>query len=221
MSKYYELVIFDWDGTLVDSQAQIVQCMREAFMSLDLEPPNESAIRQIVGLSLDIAVARLMPDLDKTMQIAVANVYRDIAFAHSNHSSFPFYGVKISLKYLRQCSLYLAIATGKGRRGLDAALKGSGLSSFFDITRCADETLSKPDPMMLEEILADLDINVEKAIMVGDTSYDIEMAKNIGMDSIAVTYGMHDEVQLNLCPPNYLIHDITEIQNLIIRNPHV
>ena len=221
MPKYYDLIIFDWDGTLVDSQAQIVKCMREAFIDRGLESPDYSAIRHIVGLSLEGAIARLAPQLDDPTRTSVADAYRDLAFANSNHSTVPFSGVKTSLKYLRQCNLYLAIATGKGRRGLDAALTGSGLSGFFDISRCADETLSKPDPMMLEEILTDLNTDVEKAIMVGDTSYDIEMAQNIGMDSVAVTYGMHDEEHRRQYQPDYLIHDITEIQNLVKRNPHV
>ena len=221
MSKYYELVIFDWDGTIVDSQAQIVQCMREAFLSTGFQVPDHSAIRHSVGLSLDAAISRLAPELDNATIETLAQAYRDIAFAHSNHSTTPFHGVKTSLNYLQQCDLYLAVATGKGRRGLDAALQGSGLSSYFAISRCADETHSKPHPMMLEEILTDLNMDVEKAVMVGDTSYDIEMANNIGMDSIAVTYGMHDEAHLLQYKPSYLIHDITEIQNLITRNPHV
>ncbi len=221
MPKYYELIIFDWDGTLVDSQAQIINCMQNAFINMGLKSPDYSAIRHIVGLSLDSAITRLAPQLDEPTRSLVVEAYKDLAFANSNHSATPFGGVKTSLKYLQQCNVCLAIATGKGRRGLDAALTGSGLSGFFDITRCADETLSKPDPLMLEEILTDVNTDVEKAIMVGDTSYDIEMAQNIGMDTIAVTYGMHDENHLRQFQPDYLIHDITQIQNLVSRNPHV
>lgn len=219
MSKYYDLIIFDWDGTLVDSQAQIVKCMTDAFVNTGLQSPDHSAIQHSVGLSLDGAIARLAPDLDKPVRTTIAEAYRYLALANSSHSSVPFRGVKTCLKYLQQSNLFLAIATGKGRQGLDAAMASSGLGVFFDSTQCADETLSKPDPMMLEKILTELNIDVEKAIMVGDTSYDIEMAQNIGMESVAVTYGMHDEKHLIQFQPNYLIHDITDIQNLVNRNP--
>ena len=215
MNNSYELIIFDWDGTLVDSQAQIINCMREAFGRVGLASPDSADIRHIIGLSLDAAACRLAPDVDRVTIERLVNAYRESALANRNHSTQLFEGVKSGLKTLRQQGYYLAVATGKGRQGLDMAISGTNLNDIFDITRCADETCSKPDPTMLIEILADLNLSVDKAIMVGDTSYDIEMANNIGMDSIAVTYGMHDREHLHPLTPRYLIDHFSEIQSLI------
>ena len=221
MHKPYELIIFDWDGTLVDSQAQIISCIREAFVKVDLSPPDPAAVRHIIGLSLEAAACRLAPQADRSTIEALADTYRELALANSNHSTQLFEGVESGLRLLRQQGFYLAVATGKGRRGLDAALDGTELADIFDITRCADETCSKPHPMMLDEILTDLNLKADKAVMVGDTSYDIEMANNIGMDSIAVTYGMHEEIHLRPLRPKYLINNFSEIQSLIGENTNV
>lgn len=221
MHRPYDLIIFDWDGTLVDSQAQIISCMCEAFVKVGLPPPEPAAARHIIGLSLEVAASRLAPQADRQMIEALADTYRELALANSNHSTQLFAGVGSGLQSLRQQGFYLAVATGKGRRGLDLALNNTELADIFDLTRCADETCSKPDPMMLDEILTDLDIDPERAIMVGDTSYDIEMANNIGMDSIAVTYGMHDEIHLRPFSPKYLINQFSEIQSLMGENTDV
>lgn len=221
MNKPYDLIIFDWDGTLVDSQAQIISCMDDAFAKVGLAYPGAAAIRHIIGLSLEAAACRLLPQADQSTIKALVDTYRDLAMANRNHATQLFDGVKSGLRSLRQQGFYLAVATGKARRGLDAALSTTELGDNFDITRCADETCSKPDPMMLDEILTDLDMDPERAIMVGDTSYDIEMANNIGMDSIAVTYGMHDEIHLRPVRPKYLINNFSEILSLIGENTDV
>lgn len=219
MIEDYRLVIFDWDGTLVDSQAQIITCVQSAYRQLELPPPTNSAIRHIVGLSLEQAISRLNPELDYDTVDQLAEAYRDIAFSEKDHASDLFNGAKECLELLRQQDLYLAIATGKSRRGLNAAMDASGTQVYFDITRCADETRSKPHPLMLEEILIDLNLNADQAVMVGDTIYDIDMASNIGMDSIAVTYGMHDENLLTGSSPNHLINDISELLTLVCPKP--
>jgi len=221
MNKTYELIIFDWDGTLVDSQAQIINCMSEAFVKVGLNQPDPAAVRHIIGLSLEAAASRLAPDSNGSTIEALVNAYREFAFANSEHSTQLFEGVKPGLRALKHQGYYLAVATGKGRRSLDAALDTTELADVFDITRCADETSSKPDPMMLHEILIDLDMDPERAVMVGDTSYDIEMANNIGMDSIAVTYGMHEELHLRPFKPGYLIDHFSEIQPLLGENINV
>lgn len=221
MHKPYDLIIFDWDGTLVDSQAQIISSIREAFVHLGLAPPDPAAARHIIGLSLEAAACRLAPEADRSTIEAIAATYRDLAQANRDHSTRLFEGVESGLRSLRQQGFYLAVATGKARRGLDQALQGTDLAEFFDITRCADETLSKPHPMMLDEILTDLNMAPERAVMVGDTSYDIEMANNIGMDSIAVTYGMHEEVHLLPFQPKYVINHFSEIKPLFVENSDV
>ena len=218
MTQRYQLIIFDWDGTLVDSQQHIVTCMQSTFEQAGLESPEASSIRHIVGLSLDRAISQLAPELDIDAVDELAQKYRDTSFSNIRHASELFQGVKTSLISLRQQNYYLAVATGKGRTGLDRAMSNSGIADFFDITRCADETRSKPHPQMLEEILTDLNLNKDQAVMVGDTIYDIDMANNLGMDSIAVTYGMHDIEQLQASAPSYLINDFTELQDLVSRN---
>jgi phosphoglycolate phosphatase len=221
MPKSYQLVIFDWDGTLADSMVQIVSCMQQTFKVLGLFPPDEVMIRHTVGLSLEAVASRLAPQVDRLMIGQIVDNYRRLALTNSSHSAQLFDGVKAGLLSLREEGFYLAVATGMGRRGLDAAIDGAGLNDIFDITRCADETCSKPDPMMLGEILTDLNLHVDSAIMVGDTSYDIEMANNIGMDSIAVTYGTHEEFHLRPFKPSYLIDHFSEIQPLIGENTNV
>ena len=215
------MIIFDWDGTLVDSQAQIISCMQQAFRRIGLSQPEKSSIRHIIGLSLEAAACRLAPEADRLTIELLVDTYRELALTNNNHSTELFDGVKSGLRSLRQQGFYLAVATGKGRRALDVALGATQLVDIFDITRCADETCSKPHPMMLDEILTDLNLQADKAIMVGDTSYDIEMANKIGMDSIAVTYGMHEEVHLRPLSPKYLINHFSEIQPLIGENTDV
>jgi len=217
MSSPYQLIIFDWDGTLIDSQQHIVACMQSAFEQAKLKPPEAPAIRHIVGLSLDRAISQLAPELDYAAVDELVHLYRTTSFANTSQASELFQGVRTSLTYLRQHNFYLAVATGKSREGLDMAMTNSGIADFFHITRCADETYSKPHPQMLEEILIDLNLNKDDAVMVGDTVYDIDMANNLGMDSIAVTYGMHGIEQLQASSPSYLINNITELQNLVNR----
>lgn len=219
MIKDYRLVIFDWDGTLVDSQMQIITCVQSAYRQLELSPPANSAIRHIVGLSLEEAISRLNPELDYHTVDQLAEAYRDIAFSDKEHASDLFHGAKDCLAFIRQQDIHLAIATGKSRRGLNAAMDASGVQVYFDITRCADETRSKPHPLMLEEILIDLNLNASQAVMVGDTIYDIDMANSIGMDSIAVTYGMHDESLLAGSSPSHLINNIGELLSLVCPKP--
>ena len=220
MVQGYQLIIFDWDGTLVDSQQHIVTCMQSAFTQANKQIPAAAAIRQVIGLSLDRAISRLAPDLDLATVDELVQLYRSNSFSSISHGNELFPGVRTCLARLHEQSYYLAIATGKGRIGLDRALKNSGIEDYFHITRCADETRSKPHPLMLEEILTDLDLNKDQAVMVGDTVYDIDMANNLGMDSIAVTYGMHGNEQLQASAPSYFIDDITELQDLVSRNEH-
>jgi phosphoglycolate phosphatase len=212
--KKYQLIIFDWDGTIINSQAHILTCMKNAMQDENLPAPDDESIRHIIGLSLDRAILALYPHLDHATVDRISNHYRRHFFADSNQSEL-FEGVAETIQDLHASGYFLAVATGKGRRGLDLALKNTGLEPFFHITRCADETRSKPDPMMLDEILTDLDLQADKAIMVGDTSYDLDMATNIRMDSIAVTYGMHDRQHLKNSNPTYLIDSIDQLTQFV------
>lgn len=213
--KKYELIIFDWDGTIIDSQAHITGCMQRAIADENLSVPKESQIRHIIGLSLTRAIEKLFPDIDQTVVQRVEDNYRQHFFSDTEPASDLFSGTADVIRDLHADGYYLAVATGKGRYGLDIALEKTGLKPYFHITRCADETRSKPDPLMLDEILTDLDLPSERAIMVGDTSYDMDMANNIKMDSIAVTYGMHDRQDLENSKPTYFINSIEQLSTYV------
>jgi phosphoglycolate phosphatase len=187
----YKLIIFDWDGTLMDSEAKIVSCLRSSIEKLGLEPRDDLQLKDIIGLGLTKAILQLYPDLAEAKIKLFIDEYRDQFLEKNTTSSTLFDGVVEMLQNLKQKGLLLAIATGKGRNGLDRILNNTQLASLFDSTRCADETLSKPDPLMLTEILDELKITVEQSLMIGDTVYDLEMANNIGMQSVAVTHGVH------------------------------
>ncbi|MCK4707495.1 MAG: HAD-IA family hydrolase [Gammaproteobacteria bacterium] len=213
--KKYDLIIFDWDGTIIDSEAHIILSMQRAIKDEGLALPSLESIRHIIGLSLSRAIEALFPTINTDSIERIADGYRDHFFSETTSASELFDGVADVIQDLHAHGYYLAVATGKGRRGLDMALKNSGLEPFFHITRCADETRSKPDPLMLDEILTDLDLDSCKAIMVGDTSYDMDMANNIKMDSIAVTYGMHDKEHLENSNPTYFIDAIDQLSQFV------
>lgn len=213
--KKYDLVIFDWDGTIIDSQAHITQCMQRAIRDEGLAVPTDQAVRHIIGLSLNGAIETLFPQLGISKVEAVAAAYRQYFFDDSEEASELFDGAEEIIRDLHASGYYLAVATGKGRRGLDSALTKTGLEPFFHVSRCADETRSKPDPMMLDEILTDLDLQPQQAVMVGDTSYDVDMAGNIKMDCIAVTYGMHDRQHLANSRPTHFIDSIRQLSQFV------
>ncbi len=204
------LFIFDWDGTLCDSLAKIVSCLQLAASQVGEGPLAAEDARQIIGLALPVAVARLFPDASHQQRDAIAENYRQ-AFAKSNTPAPLFSGVKETLDELRRRGHRLAVATGKARPGLDRSLAGVGLSDYFCATRCADETASKPDPKMLLELLAELDHGAEQAVMVGDTTFDLQMANNASMQSIGVTFGSHSSAQLQGHSPKRLVNAIPEL----------
>jgi len=209
MNKQYELLIFDWDGTLINSEANIVYCMQAAMSDLQLPVLSEDEIKNIIGLGLKEALTTLYADID----IDTANQLTDRYRFHflTSEPSDPFQGVTETLTTLNEADYFMAVATGKGRQGLDKALSSTGYRSLFHTTRCADETRSKPHPQMLYEILSFLGVEAENALMVGDTEYDINMAKNAGMDSIAVTYGVHERERLAQCQPTTFIDSFAEL----------
>lgn len=213
--KKYDLIIFDWDGTIIDSEAHIIHSMREAIAELGLAVPADQEVRHIIGLSLEKAILALFPDLSADDVTRLGDAYRRHFFNEANDASELFAGAADVIRDLHANGYYLAVATGKGRRGLDMALQTTGLAPYFHITRCADETSSKPDPQMLDEILTDLDIEASKAVMIGDTSYDMEMASNMKMDSVAVTYGMHDKAHLKQSQPTYFIDNIQQLSQYV------
>lgn len=186
----YQLLIFDWDGTLVDSISRIVAAMHMAADSCALPRLDDATVKGIIGLALPEATRVLYPELDDAACAErFARRYSESYLTLETEPSALFPGVAEGLEAFRAQGYRLAVATGKSRHGLARVLEGRGWSDYFDITRCADETASKPHPLMLHEILAHFALAPEQALMVGDSCFDLQMAHNAGMESVAVGYG--------------------------------
>ncbi len=210
-----KLLIFDWDGTLSDSVARISRCIQLAALDLQLPVPSYDQAKDIIGLGLQEAIVRLFP-------AAQDNVIAEFSATYSAHyrreDSSPcdfFPQVMDTLQDLRSQGYLLAVATGKSRNGLDRVFAATDLDGFFHGSRCADETRSKPHPLMLEELLAEFDIAADNAVMVGDTEFDMEMAVNASMPRIAVSYGAHDISRLSVFEPVACIHSFRDIVKYI------
>jgi phosphoglycolate phosphatase len=191
MSKKYQLIVFDWDGTLMDSEARIVTCMQQAARDVGVPVPDDAAARDVIGLGLTEAVQSLFPAAGADGTDALIAAYRDHWLGNEIRPAALFAGARELVEALHRAGYLLAVATGKSRRGLDKVLEESGLGAFFLATRCADETFSKPHPQMLQEILTDLDTHPQAAVVVGDTEYDMLMARNAGVDALGVGHGVH------------------------------
>ena len=199
MAAGIKLIVFDWDGTLMDSEAQIVSCMHAALADLELEPMDDATVRNIIGLGLREAIDTLLPGHDAHFHQAFVDAYRVHWF--QSESSVLFAGAREVLDIIRGHDFLLGVATGKARRGLDRVLNDTDLTAYFHATRCADEAPSKPHPQMLQDLMAALDVLPEETIMVGDTEYDMEMATNAGVARIAVRSGVHSAERLNRHAP--------------------
>ncbi|TNF32840.1 MAG: HAD family hydrolase, partial [Gammaproteobacteria bacterium] len=183
----YKLLIFDWDGTLMDSEARIVNCLRAAIEDAGHEPRTHDQLKNVIGLGLQEAIHQLFPEKAQHQIVEMADYYRGHYLETNDTPSELFEGVDELLDELEQAGYWLAIATGKGRQGLDQVLDYTGLRHRFHATRCASETLSKPHPQMLHEILDELGMHAREALMIGDTEYDMQMASNARMASLAVS----------------------------------
>jgi phosphoglycolate phosphatase len=185
------LYIFDWDGTLCDSLAKIVHCTQAAALEMGLPAPDEEAVKNIIGLSLRPAIQQIFPGVEEAeLKVLLENYSKH--FIADRERGMDFYpGVRQTLDALLEQGHYLAIATGKSRRGLDRILGDMGLEHYFHSSRCADETQSKPHPQMLSELLDEFAVEAEGAVMIGDTEYDMDMARQLSMPRIAVSYGAH------------------------------
>jgi len=210
-----KLVIFDWDGTLFDSIDTICQSMLHAAQLANAPQRNKEDVKNIIGLSLDKAVQVIWPELSKNEQDGIIEHYKKTYVAKDQTPPSAYLGVIETLHKLKKSGIKMAVATGKSRRGLERAMCLTGTKDYFVSTRCADETLSKPHPLMLEHILAELNLSPEQAVMVGDTEYDLNMATNAGMKSIGVTYGAHTEIRLKTCQPHALINNFNELTNIL------
>lgn len=205
------LYIFDWDGTLIDSTDKIAGCMQRAIATLGLPERSVEEAKSIIGLGLPEAVRTLFPDIEETMIAKVTASYSS-HFVAADQTPCNFYPyVDEVLNQLRSEGHLLAVATGKSRRGLNRVLANMSLTDFFDASRCADETASKPDPLMLHQLLQTLNTDVGSAVMVGDTDFDLGMAANAGMKSIGVSYGAHPVERLLPHKPERIIDSFDQL----------
>jgi phosphoglycolate phosphatase len=191
----YELIVFDWDGTLMDSAAAIVAAIMAACRDLGIEPPSEERARHIIGLGLQDAIRSALPNLPARDYGRLAERYRHHYLSRDAELSL-FPGARELVADLHAGGHRLAVATGKSRQGLQRALAHSGLGELFHATRCADECFSKPHPAMLLEIMEALEVDRGAVLMVGDTTHDLQMARNAGVDGLAVSFGAHPETAL-------------------------
>ncbi len=211
MNRSFDLLIFDWDGTLMDSEARIVACMRAAAADLGLPIPEREQARNIIGLGLKEAILGLFPRIEPDIAEEMVQRYRHHYLVENDTPTPLFDGAAQVIRELADTGYLLAVATGKGRRGLDQSLQQTGLAPLFHATRCADETRSKPHPEMLLELLDELGTTPERALMIGDTEYDLQMANNAGAAGLAVGYGVHSPERLLAHAPLGCLDDIREL----------
>jgi len=209
MSSDIQFIVFDWDGTLMDSEAQIVSCLHGSIADLGLAPMSDHTVRNVIGLGLREAVDTLVPGRDDEFRHAFVEAYRKHWFASDGSSLFA--GSREVLDTLRAQGFLLGIATGKARRGLIRVLEQTGLTDYFDATRCADETVSKPHPQMLLELMDEVGMSARQTLMVGDTEYDMEMATRAGAGKVAVRSGVHSEERLSRHAPLVCLDAVTEL----------
>jgi phosphoglycolate phosphatase len=215
MKRSIELVVFDWDGTLMDSAGRIVACLQAAIAQTGLPTLPVCRLRGIIGLGLHEAMAELYPRESPARLGGLADVYRRRFLSDRAREEQLFDGAERVVGELAQLDLQLAVATGKSRDGLDRALNRTGLGRYFGATRCADDAPSKPHPRMLEEIMDCLGVEPGNTLMVGDTEFDLAMARSAGAHSVGVTYGAHPSERLRPYAPLHLIDSLVELPGLV------
>jgi len=216
MNHEAKLIVFDWDGTLMDSAAHITSCLQTAISELSLEPKTDEEVKNIIGLGLREALLALYPQATDKELTALVDRYREHFFDQQSDPCELFTGAKELIQELDAKNYYLAVATGKGRNGLDKVLKETGMGKYFPITRCADEAHSKPHPKMLLDIVDYYGVEADEAIMVGDTEYDLQMANNASTHSVAVTYGVHDKQRLLDCKPLTCLDNMNDLHQWLL-----
>lgn len=208
--KKFDLIVFDWDGTLMDSTGTIVKCIQAAAKDLGLPVPDNRAASYVIGLGLQEAMEAALPGLDPKYYPRIVERYR-YHYLTKDQGLTLFDGVPEMLADLSQQGYFLAVATGKSRVGLNRALHAANLLSVFDATRCADETFSKPHPAMLHELTRELGQDLQRTVMIGDTTHDLLMASNAGAAGIAVHYGAHAAPELEALNPVFGAKSVAEL----------
>ena len=209
--RRFDLIAFDWDGTLCDSTAIIVRCIQAAVCDVGGAMPSDEAASYVIGMGLMQALAHAAPDVPRERYTELGNRYRYHYLQHQNDLSL-FAGVMPLLGALRDRGHLLTVATGKSRRGLNEALHTAQLRGMFDGSRTADETAGKPHPLMLQELMAELDVPPERVLMIGDTTHDLLMARNAGCASVGVSYGAHNAAAFAQCAPLFTADTVPQLR---------
>jgi phosphoglycolate phosphatase len=217
ISRNFDLVVFDWDGTLFDSTALIARCIQAACADLGVPVPSDERASYVIGMGLAEALQHAAPDLARERYRELGERYRQHYFARQHEIVF-FDGTLAMLEALKARGHLLGVATGKSRRGLDDALNTSALRGLFDATRTADETASKPDPRMLVELMDEFRVAPERTVMIGDTTHDLQLARNAGTASIGVSYGAHDHSMFDGFGTRHVAHSTAELHDWLLRH---
>ena len=215
--RRFDLIAFDWDGTLFDSTAIIVRCIQAAVRDVGGTVPTDKEAAYVIGMGLMQALAHAAPDVPPEKYTELGNRYRFHYIQHQDDLSL-FDGVLPLLNDLRERGHLLAVATGKSRRGLDEALHSVDLRGVFDGSRTADQTAGKPHPLMLQELMAEFDVAPERLLMIGDTTHDLQMAVNAGCASVGVSYGAHEPDAFHALQPLAVVHSVRELHDWLLNN---
>ena len=215
--RKFDMIAFDWDGTLFDSTQIIVRCIQAAVNDVGGTVPTDKAAAYVIGLGLNQALAHAAPDVPQDKYPLLGERYRYHYQLHSDDLSL-FEGVLPLLEALKTRGYLLAVATGKSRHGLDEVLQTSQLKGVFDASRTADKTAGKPDPKMLHELMAALGIKPHRTLMVGDTTHDLQMALNAGCPSLGVSYGAHTPDAFAALKPLHIAHSVQDMHDWLLEN---
>ena len=216
-ARQFDLIAFDWDGTLFDSTAIITRSIQLAVGDVGGTVPSDHEASYVIGLGLMQALAHAAPDVPQDKYPELGERYKYHYMRHQNDISL-FPGVLAMLADLRAQSHLLAVATGKSRRGLDEALHTVELKDVFHASRTADETAGKPHPRMLHELMAELGVPAERVLMVGDTTHDLQLALNAGCASVGVSYGAHEPAAFELLKPRFIAHSVAQLHEWLLNN---
>ncbi|MBV8619432.1 MAG: HAD-IA family hydrolase [Curvibacter sp.] len=215
--RQFDLIAFDWDGTLFDSTQIIVRCIQSAVVDVGGQKPSDEAAAYVIGMALMQALAHAAPDVPPEKYPELGQRYRYHYAKHQDDIAL-FEGVLPMLQALRERQHLITVATGKSRRGLDEALGSVALRGVFDGSRTADETAGKPHPLMLQELMAEFDVTPERTLMIGDTTHDLQMALNAGCASVGVSYGAHEPDAFHALQPRHVAHSVAELHQWLLRH---
>lgn len=215
--RQFDLIAFDWDGTLFDSTAIITRCIQLAVRDVGGTVPTDEQASYVIGMALMQALAHAAPDVPEEKYPELGARYRHHYLAHQNDISL-FGGVLVMLEDLKARHHWLTVATGKSRRGLDEVLQTVELKGMFNGSRTADETAGKPHPRMLQELMREFGVEPARTLMIGDTTHDLQMALNAGCASVGVSYGAHEPEAFQMLQPRYVAHSVRDLHDWLLNN---